>query len=298
MSDVLLPVCIGRVFNISPVLINEKTHTYAVADDAVNDITVRIDGQTITADVDLSGGQFSLSQEHEGAVTADVEQRSDTMPTAIRYLANRLGLAEPQLLHCEAHQLNANIGIWINQSESYWDIMNLIAQSVRCIVRTTALNTLEIVHIDHTRAADQRITLDDIIETSAPETLHAVSELTLKYRKNYTPQPDIVGYENEWQTDTLYNPNHDYPFGWIEPLDIETCLVNQADALNELTRRAAWRFGRRREYPIQARLRGVQTRVGDRVHITHPHWGLDHPATVTRVDRIASQQTVGLEVIL
>lgn len=68
------PICLGRCFNVSPVLIDQVANTWMVHDGAIEGITaLRENGNAITVYTDHLDGTFTINRSVTGRITADVE---------------------------------------------------------------------------------------------------------------------------------------------------------------------------------------------------------------------------------
>lgn len=303
-SEVRLPVCLGSVNNVTPVLVGD--YELVVHDGPVDSITVRIDGKpdiehvVPNYSVNLSTGRIVFAVEIYGTVTADVVvNQTLTLESAIEQLASRRGIAAPVFDYFQFDLLNAPIGYYINDDSNYEQVLDDLADSVGAFVTHDAYGVMHIVYVDHERSADFMITDDDIVSRLIREVgeLKELSEISLRFNQNYTVQSDIADYLTQWQTITQQNENNHYPDGWQESLVIDSYFTDSESAAIAIQRLADWRFVRRIRYQFTLFLRGVILRRGSRLRIESSSWGLSVTATVLSVERHPDSNRYRIEVI-
>jgi hypothetical protein len=98
-----IPICLGRCFNVSPVLINSVENRWKVHEGTISALTtVRENGNTITnITPDLANGEFVINNSVSGRITCDVDGAVDnavwlqTGEEFITYLLAKHGFVAP-----------------------------------------------------------------------------------------------------------------------------------------------------------------------------------------------------------
>lgn len=312
-----VPICLGRCFNVSPVLLNEATKTYQVHDGAIHAITaVRENGVAIPYTASLATGTFTLTNNAKGRVTADVDGAKpagtwlQTAAQMITYLTTRFGLAEPaNLSTLPTYQL----GLYITGEKTLSDALDDISASVAAAWFYTRTGQLQWYWFNGLGAPTQALTADSIEDdTLWPRRRIAPAKaVTLGYRKNWTPQADgLAGslretapalattYEQEESKVTIDTPAvlADYPDA--TGITASTLIVLQADAITEATRRAAWAAVPRHIYELSAFAAPFDLDLGATVSIEYPRYFVGgQSAVITRITDDLLYDTATLEVI-
>lgn len=126
-----VPVCMGRVFNVSPVLTDAANHEYQVHDGEVLSITSRAGGLPIAHSEDYANGKARLDNSPQGDVTFDVTQGHFTPREIISEIATRVGL------EYDGRKLPfPYIGFYTDQQISALDAINHVARRIggTCVV--------------------------------------------------------------------------------------------------------------------------------------------------------------------
>ena len=286
VNDILLPVCIGSVRNVSPVKPDSEASIYYVHDGAVDSVSVRVNGNPVSPSIDFTSGKITFSGVPDGTVTADVTvNSSSTVQSSIQWLAARREITSPEFNWLDDDQLGAEVGIYLSGSERYDAVIAQIAESVGAEPVHDELGNLQIVGISFDRDPDLTLIDDDIESFSESGEVRELSEITLNYQKNYNQQSDTPDYQNESLSFSVVNESSNYPDRWQESLVLDSALINSEDAQIEIDRVAHWRFSRRIKYSIELLLKGSQMRKGHRVRLLVDSWELDVIATVLSVQR-------------
>lgn len=231
-SDVggkLKPRTIGKVFNVSPPLVNTSKLTYQVNQGAVNDISAVYDrGLALTKGADyatsallqaaapaastyitcFAEGYFRLGSSPAGQVTADVIQGASsanrTVAQILKQLALDSGLSSGEISSSDVTALdsaNSNtVGIWLNDEESsFSSVMDEIAGSIGAWYGFDSLGVLRMGRL-LTPSGTPVITLQDYqiqdnIERNTPkDTSIPTYRVNVDHTKIYTIQTsDLAG---------------------------------------------------------------------------------------------------------
>ena len=310
-----VPICLGRCFNVGPVLLDVATRTYQVHDGAIHAITaVRENGVAIPYTVNLATGTFTLANNAKGRVTADVDgakQAGSWLQSAaqiITYLVGRFGISEPVgLAALPAYQL----GIYVTGDKTLATVLDDISASIGSAWYYTRHAQLQWLFFNGPTMPVASIASDGIEDNSLWPRRRIAPAKTVKvgYRRNWTPQADgLAGsvrettpaiaatYEKPESAFTATNAGIDDPDA--VDVSVSTLIVSLADATTEANRRAAWSAVARTVFELSAFAAPFNLDLGQTVTIDYPHYfTVPGPAVITRLRDELLQDTCTLEVI-
>jgi hypothetical protein len=312
-----VPICLGRCFNVSPVLIDDATKTYQVHDGAIHAITaVRENGVSIPFTANLASGTFTLTNNAKGRVTADVDGAKPaglwlhTAAHMISYLTARFSLAEPaQLSSLPTYML----GYYISDETTLSDALDEISVSVGAAWFYSRTGQLQWHWFNGVGEPTQGVSADTIEDDTLWPRRRIVpaKAVTLGYRRNWTPQADglagsvrettpalATAYEKEESSITLENPTVVVDHPDATTLTDSTLIVLQSDAATEAARRAAWVAVPRHVYELSAFTAPFNLDLGQTVTIEYPrYFTAGQRAVITRITDDLLYDTATLEVI-
>lgn len=309
-DGVIIPLCLGRAFNITPVLINAANHTYQFnleSSEAVS--AVRFNGDLVADNhysVDLTTSTITFTTKPIGQITMDVDgvnhggwKRSAT--EIIQYLFPTAQVAKnvPDYL----------LGLYLNDSQSKEQLLNDITTSVGAYWRYDVNGILQVNRFSApTGKANSAVTADNnqLNSRSIVLTLPPSKEVSIGYGRNYTPMSALAGKVHEQQpelaerltgetlTVTLSSPMIANTYAKAAMVNAPTLLVDKADANGEASRRLAIGSIPRVIYQTQQMAAGFSLGLGQEVKMTTP--GLNgNTAIVTRKDYDMLNDTITLE---
>ncbi len=310
-----VPVCLGRCFNVSPVLVSEATRTYQVHDGAIQAISaVRENGAPISYTANLAAGTFSLTYNAKGRITADVDGAKvggvwlQSAAQMIPHLLSRVGIAAPAgLAALPAYQL----GIYINGGKTLASVLDDISASIGAAWYYSRTGALQWLHFNGPTAPVGNITADGIEDDSLwpRRRIAPAKTVTLGYRRNWTVQADgLAGsvrettpalaalYEKTESLAPITNAGVDDPDA--ADISVSTLIVSQADAATEANRRAVWAAQPRTVFEFDAFAAPFNLDLGQTVTIQYPqYFATPGPAVITRLRDDLQSDTCTLEVI-
>lgn len=311
------PICLGRCFNVSPVLINEATKTYQVHDGAISAITaVRENGVAIPYTANLANGTFTLTNNAKGRVTADVDGAKpagvwlQTAAQMITYLTSRFDLAEPAgLAALPAYQL----GVYITGDITLSAALDDISASVAAAWYYTRTGQLKWYWFNGVGAPTQTLVADNIEDdTLWPRRRIAPAKtVALGYRRNWTPQADglagsvrettpllATAYEQPESKVNVDNAGVSVDHPDATEIKASTLIVLKADAESEAARRAVWASVPRHVYEFSAFAAPFNLDLGQTVTIHYPRYFVGgQSAVITRITDDLLFDTATVEVI-
>lgn len=312
-----VPICLGRCFNISPVLINEATKTYQVHDGAIQAITaVRENGVAIPFTANVAAGTFSLTNNAKGRVTADVDGAKvsgvwlQTAAQMITYLVGRFGIAEPAGLSAlPAYQL----GLYVSAEKQLATVLDDISASVGAAWYYSRTGQLQWLFFNGPTEPVATLHADDIEDNTLWPRRRIAPAKTVKlgYRRNWTPQADgLAGSVRETtpalattyeQAESDYTaPNAGVTVNFPDAADVtaSTLIVTLADATTEANRRAAWSAVPRTVFEFSAFAAPFNLDLGQTVTIEYPRYFSEGgQAVITRLRDDLLTDTCVLEVV-
>ncbi|WP_337840518.1 hypothetical protein [Rheinheimera sp.] len=311
-----VPICLGRCFNISPVLIDEATRKYQVHDGAIQAITaVRENGAVIPFTADVANGTFTLTNNAKGRVTADVDGAKPSgtwLQTAAQFitdLTGRFGLSEPEGLASLPGYL---LGLYITGDKTLQTVLDDISASLNAAWYYSRQGVLRWYWFNGVNEPTQSLTADDIADdTLYPRRRIApVKTVSLGYRKNWTPQADgLAGSVRETtpalaalfeKAESLATADNASQADNADAATIttSTLIVELADAQAEANRRAAWASVPRRIYELSAFAAPFALDLGATLSIDYPRYFTGgQAAVITRITDDLLADTATVEVI-
>lgn len=280
-----LPICLGKTFNVKPVLIDAATDKFKVHDGAVTSIAVRDNGVSVTPTFDLPNGEFTLAVAPAGQITCDVVQADQSAADMIDKLCadNSISVNSTNLT---AFSNTDPLGMYIDKPTSMESVVREIMASVGGSYRFNLSGELEIWRLEAPGTGTTTLIADDIEEDGLKQasTEYPITQLTLGYKKNWAVQSadSLAGslttqqrddYSTEYQLVSKSNTLTDYPLSKDERKN--SLFYVQADAQSECDRRAALRNTKRSVSRAKCYLSAAEVTEGEDVNITYPGVGFE-----------------------
>jgi len=325
-KDRLLPICMGEVFNVTPLLSNPATHEYIVHARAVEDIIeVRDNGVPVDFTKNNPAGKFTLDQNPHGTITASVQgdkpmTYSNTIADLIQILVTDGGKVSEQFTASDIDTANftafnsANpqpVGSFFNVRTNVLKAVNDLAASVGAQAVMSRAGLLRLLKVElPATGADGAITTDDIEENSLKIIARTGVRASIKlgFCKNYTvqngiqtgiPEDNKVLFSEQWldrvATDTSTATQYKLD---AEPKRKETQLLVQADADVEAQRLLDFFKVPRTTYSFNGGVRLIEMQLGDKKTLTHPRFGLssgvDGMVVMLKIDWLKFKVSMGV----
>lgn len=311
-----VPLCYGECFNVSPVLLNPVTKQYQVHSGPVSAITaVRENGQPIPFTANLANGTFTLQNNAQGRVTADVlgaVVAGSYLTTADQLLqhiiVNMMGLAAPIGTALPTYTL----GLYIDKDRSVASVLDEIAASVGAAWFFNRLNQVVKSHFNGALTPTDTLTPDDIEDdTLLPvRRITPAQSITVGYKRNWTPQADgLAGVIREQNPElaTLYEKAESlvvaenggiaaqYPDA--ADINVSTLIATAAAAQTEANRRLALASIPRTVFELSAFAAPFAMQLGQSISINYPqYFTAGQSAVITRLTDLPGDNSVRLEV--
>lgn len=259
-AEQLIPLCLGRCFNIKPVLIDAATHRYQfnkVPSAAVT--AVRFNGALVPEanyTVDLIDSTIAFTVYPVGDVTMDVDGAVvgdawlQTAVDFIGYVASLRGLT----VQCQVDLPSYMLGLYITSDISVDKVLDDICSSIGAYWLFDRTGQFLVRRFNGLpAAADVEMSSDQTVfgTTKIRRVINPLYSLTLGYKRNWSPLSSIAAVVHETapdvakelatsakttslqQDDVLAN----YP--QAESINVTTLIVQPVDAISEASRRLA-----------------------------------------------------------
>lgn len=277
-KDAVKPVCFGQCKNIKPVQADSAGLVWAVHDGPVTDITqVRIDGSPVSVTKNLAEGTFKLATKPSGALTADVVGAGGTTAKAIiESILARLGNVELDAASLDTLP-TANIGLYKRAGITYRQALDSIVKSFGGFWGFTRLNTFKVGIVNKAQGnAKILLTPDDILldGVAFERRIIPASGIELKYDKNYLVQ-SVNGYDEPYSSVRKDNVDIKSTFPDAQLKQVETLIIDEADAEQEVERRRALFSTPLTQYSIKAFALPFAFEVGQEIRVSYPYFSMD-----------------------
>lgn len=298
-ADVLMPIALGEVHNVAPVLIDPATHQYRVHPDAIERIIeVRDNGAPIESfTADLPNGTFVLTKSPAGTITASIQGDKtgglyiNTIAALIERVVVKYGGWDPLkidqvnfLAFAVDHPMP--VGWSVTERRTILQVCQDLAASVGAQLVVSRTGLLRLVKIDFPVNVLQEIRPEDYERGSLrlagePDIVAAVK---LAYCRNWTVQDSLVTgiaasshdlFRREWLTvSEISTPT---ATTYRLPVDVpeeQTALLRTVDAEAEAERRLdLWKVPRR-VFSLKGFAHLIPLEPGDGVRLYFPGLGL------------------------
>ena len=327
-ADSVLPIVLGEVCNITPLLTNPATLEYQVHDGAIEAIIeVRDNGVPIvTFTPSLTTGKFILTAAPAGVITCSIQGSkpvvySDTVGALVQLLATSYGKSATRFITSDldvaalatfesAHTMA--VGIYLQNRENVISVMQSLAASIGAVVTITRAGKLSLLQIALPATATTTITNIDMVEASLNIVLRVPvrSAVKIGYCKNWTvqsnlqsgiPESNKVLLSNEFLSVTQSNSTVATAYKLdAEPIQRDTFLIETAAATAEAARDVALYSTPRTIYGFEGTSRLMSLVLGQAVTITHARFGLSagKSGIVTKLSPDWINNRVQVEVII
>lgn len=255
----LKPLCLGRCFNIAPVLIDAATHTYQFSQGVSQAVTaVRFNGAVVPDTyytLGLADSTITFTTFPTGDVTMDVDGLVigltwlQTATDFIGYIASVRGLT----VDCSSLS-DYLLGLYLTTDVTADQVLDEICASIGGYWFFDRLGHFKVRAFNGVQAlADAFLTKDQTVANTLKvrRVINPLHSLTLGYKRNWTPLSNIAALVHETtpataaelaadgKTVTLTQSSVLDNYPQAESIKSNTLLVTEADATTESYRRLA-----------------------------------------------------------
>ena len=290
-----IPLSIGKLFNVSPVIVDAATHKYQVHDGAILSVDdVRESGQSISNyTADLANGTITLTASPSGAITADITGATNgSLSEMVKWVAKRsdkISSTDLDVAQIDSFPSQYVCGYYARSNKKISQVLTDLVKSAGgnyFFGRDGKMRVFRLADVS-SETPLLSLTEDDIQEGSfgISRTYYPRYKLSLGYKNNWKVQSEasLVGsvpedlrelYGEKYSLVTAYNSSvpTDYPL-IDDKDDIKTLIFNSADAQTEADYRANLWSVKRRVYTLTCFSYPFLLNIGDVVKITHPRFG-------------------------
>lgn len=305
-----IPLCFGQCFNITPLLVDHTTRKYQVHDGAVNDIVdVRDNGVSVGFTKTNSTGTFVLTAAPAGQITCDVKGAHPTTGSITGYkstacniveliLRNYAGFSAGDVDSTSLTVLNSaaayDCGLYVvNDNYTMIEAINSLLKSIGGFWLINRLGVFSVGRLQTPTTSANTLLNDEIEEfgLTVRKIIPPETSVRLGYKKNWTDQSSGLASSVTIDNKALYSTSYsvstatdltilaNYPDA-KSGVDVETYLVNKADADTESTRRLNLVKIQRQTYEVFALTASFSFNIGDMLDITYNGFGFSNSKSV------------------
>lgn len=307
------PIALGKPFNVKPTLKTDGNNpVYLLHEASINSASVRMNGGGAPYTPNWSSGEFTLSGNPTGNLTADPVEPNDTAEKIVKWVCNRFGLAydSSNLAQLPKYEL----GLYYSTETQAKRVLDDVATSLNGFWRFGNDNKIQLLQLKAPDAqADFVITADDIVENGLNliKVEQPYKKVTVNYKKNYsvvdTDSVSIIASSNptlakemseEYQAVTVENSVPDHPLAQNKV--VATNITNKADANTEAVRLAQLRSVRREIWALDCFIAPAQVVIGQTIKLIHHKFGFANGknARVISISKSFTKNRVQLEIWL
>ena len=298
MEGLPKPICLGEVYNISPVLVDEANHVYQVHDGQIEAVDAVYDnGQSVSFTTDLANGRFTVTgHTNNGIITADVSgakpsgSYKSTVGEIIRFVASEYaGFSDPADIDTASFSAldtanSAAVGVYISERGTILETLDQLANSIGAFYGFDRAGKLNVGRVEApTGTADLELDSTNIIEIERLPTSLPVSDVVLKYKKNYTVLNDDALDNNAADRDFMLRESAQvednsaataaiYPNAPV--LEVDSRLVDSTAASTEASRLLTLYGTQRDVYRVRVKTQPFTLKLNDIVQITFARYDL------------------------
>lgn len=268
--DTVLPITLGEVFNVQPLLVDNGSTSwlgaeYMVHNGAIQDIIeVRDNGVPIDVIKNLSTGTFNLTTKPVGTITCSVQGATpynNTVDSLITYIVKNYGSQFNRLTDSDIDFTNftntSKVGVHYSDRTNILDACSELATSVNsCLTYSTISVTNDNVFPGKLKLVEFKtpsglptytLTDNEMLENSLSiaEVISPKTSVKLAYCKNYSVQETVAqgvnpssDFDKEYLYISVYNPTKQTIYqdnGVIQ--EEKTQLIITSEALAEANKR-------------------------------------------------------------
>ena len=328
-NDRLIPVTLGEVCNITPLLIDEANHEYQFHTGTSQlIIEVRDNGVPIEFEDLKESGKFRLVANPAGQITCSIQGDAsaggyrNSAAELIKHIAKNYGNPDTRFTDDDIDLTNFlnfqsshdhALGIHINSRTNTLAVIKSLAESLSTQVIMSRVGRMQLHQINFPLGTPTgEIGVNDIVLDSfeLKEKLAVTAAVKLAYCKNWTVQNNLETgipdehkklFEKEWLSETVVNDTTATNYKLFDdPKQIDTYLLAQVDAQNEANRLLGVYDTPRFIYKFSGLPQLLQLELGQVVTLTHPRFGFSSgkSALITKLAIDWINFTIQIEVMV
>lgn len=324
-ANVLVPVALGEVHNITPLLSDPAQLAFTCHQGASErNIEVRANGLPVDVMTDLSTSTFVLAVANASAVITASWQGDNTggyvntVAGVVKRLATRYGKAADRFTDADIDLGNfaafdtahpAPVGIYLKDRTNVITAIQQVATSLGAQAIPSRLGKLRLLRVELPPVGAPRdIGPQNMVEkTLAPvQRTDVVAAVKLGWDKNWTvqdnlqtalPPEHIALFAQEWITTTVEDTNVQAAYRLdTEPTQTDTMLKTPEDAQAEAARQLALWSVPHTVYEFEGFSELLTLELGQAIRVTHPRYGMAVGVLAQVVSLAPSWQTARVTV--
>lgn len=305
----LRPICLGEVFNVTPLVSDPVNLEYMVHNGSIEQIIeVRDNGiPVIYNTTGVRAGSFRLLRNPAGSITCSVQgsvravntttgavsdsytpSARNTILVILREYGKVLQPAEIELTSFNSTYATEAVGVYLNDRVNVLQLCQDLAKSCGCVLSVTRLGKVKLINLTLPTSATVTISDSDIFLNSLAQSrrIDVIAGVKLGAARNYTVQNNLVtaipqqhkdifasDYQESTSSDNTIKTNYNIT---AEPTVEATYLIDptEADAV-ALKKLNLFKAGRV-VYKMQCTAKYLSMQLGDPVSITSSRFGLSN----------------------
>ena len=325
-KDAILPIPFGECHNVSPLLTNPATLEYGFLGAVESTFEVRTNGKPIAVALNDQAGRFNLTTDpFSTTITASVQGDKgggyapriaplvQRIATGYGKEADRFTVADLDLANLAAFDVAHPqlVGLYVADRGNQAQAIQQLAASVGAQAIMSRTGQLRLVQIALPgTGVPVAIGPDQMKEHSLrpAQCLPVVAAVKIAFDQNWTVQANLTTsipsahadlYATEWLTETVVDEAVRARYRLSDdPVQIDTCLKNRADAHAEAARRLALNSVPRTIYEFDGEPEMMLLELGQAVTLRDERFGLQEgmPGVVVLLSRfwLTGRVTVGV----
>lgn len=325
-KDRLIPVTLGEVHNVSPLLVDAANHVYQVNNGQCEGIIeVRDNGVPVSTTSNLFAGTFTLLASPAGTITASVQGVTpyvNTVAGCVKILVKSYGTPTERFTDSDIDLTNfsnfdtANpqpVGVYLSDRSNVLAVVQELSESVGATLAMSREGKLRLIKFAFPVTSHSVEIEESDYEAgsfqlkSRPEVLAGVR---LNFCKNWTVQTALdTGipsehkdlFAQEWLTTVVRDSATATAYRlYAEPEEVPTLLLRRSDAETEAQRRLDLWKTQRNVYAFRGFAHLLRLELGQKVLLKSKRFGLTEgkPGIVVGINSDWVSKRADIEVII
>lgn len=308
-KDVLIPITLGEVFNVTPLLVDDSILEYKIHTSAIEGIIeVRDNGVPVNFEPNLATATFKLTKQPIGTITCSVQGDKQTVndlgqivpnwtTNAVRIvqkilLSNGFTVSDMDLNNFNLFaSINTQpVGIYLQDRQNIVTVCNDLLSSVGCQLAVTRAGKFKVLKVQVPSTDSSSVVIDEnniILDSlSISKITDVVAAIKLGYCYNYTIQENLLTgipeehkelYSKDWLTKTVVNNTNKSLYNInAEPVQKDTLILSDLDGevTAEANRLLQLYQVPRYVYKMTCLPSLINIQLGDMVLLKHQRFGL------------------------
>ena len=301
-KDSLIPVGLGELSNVTPLLVDASTLQFQFADSAIffaDTDAVRDNGAPVSTVMTAATGKFKLGQAQAGAITVSYQADStanSTLSKLVQKLVTSYGKSTDRFTSADLDAVSLAafdsshtqpLGLYLAERTNVINACQQLAASLGAQLTMTRLGLLRLYQLDFTGLVSTFTIKNHQMlgqELSIASRSEVAASVKLGFNKNWTTQDNLLtnlpaaskdALAKPWSTETYVDtPTQALYKLSADPVQEDTLLLRRTDAHAECVRRTNVRKVTRTVYQFTGFSEMLQLSLGQAVTIFHSRFNL------------------------